>query len=124
MANILCRLICLTSLSAQLAAAVLETCLPNAIPTSARKDLAGPDGSYPIGVWVNGWPAGFVTAAVVHILLEERIGFNVEETGPGPSTVDACFCNVNSGLLVNQLYFELDSKSHPETGWFRIWHLH
>ena len=35
------------------------------------------------------WPAAYVTSEVVHILLEEILGFHVVQTGPGPNTVDA-----------------------------------
>ena len=66
-------------------------CLPDAVPESERKSLVGEQGLYPIGIWVNGWPAGYVTAAVVRILLAEKIGFNTVERGPGPSTVDSSF---------------------------------
>jgi hypothetical protein len=47
-------------------------CLPDAVPESERKSLV-------------------VTAAVVRILLAEKIGFNTVERGPGPSTVDSGF---------------------------------
>ena len=40
-------------------------------------------------IWVNGWPAGFVTASMVRILLEERLGFKAIEQGPGWNTVEA-----------------------------------
>ena len=53
-----------------------------------RKFLSGPNGPYPIGVWVCDWPAAYVTSEVVHILLEEILGLRVVQTGPGPSTVD------------------------------------
>jgi hypothetical protein len=66
-------------------------CLPDAVPESERKSLGGEQGLYPIGIWVNDWPAGYVTAAVVRILLAEKIGFNTVERGPGPSTVDSGF---------------------------------
>ena len=66
-------------------------CLPDAVPESERKSLVGEQGLYPIGIWVNDWPAGYVTAAVVRILLAEKIGFNTVERGPGPSTVDSGF---------------------------------
>lgn len=66
-------------------------CLPDAVPESERKSLVGEQGLYPIGIWVNGWPAGYVTAAVVRILLAEKIGFNTVERGPGPSTVDGFY---------------------------------
>ena len=65
-------------------------CFPSvAVPQSDRKFLTGPQGPYPIGVWVCDWPAAYVTSAVIHILLEEILGFQVVQTGPGPNTVDA-----------------------------------
>ena len=53
-------------------------CLPDAVPENERKSLVG-QAPYPIGIWVNGWPAGYVTAAVVRILLADMIGFNTVE---------------------------------------------
>lgn len=44
---------------------------------------------YPLGLWINGWPAGFVTAHVVWILLEEtwvgRLDFCFGSFGPNRS---------------------------------------
>ena len=65
-----------------------STCFANAVAEGDRKALSGPDGPYPIGVWVCDWPAAYVTSEVVHILLEEILGLRVVQTGPGPSTVD------------------------------------
>ena len=65
-----------------------STCFTNAVAEVDRKFLSGPNGPYPIGVWVCDWPAAYVTSEVVHILLEEILGFRVVQTGPGPSTVD------------------------------------
>ena len=68
----------------------ISACFPSvAVPKSDRKFLTGPRGPYPIGVWVCDWPAAYVTSEVVHILLEEILGFHVVQTGPGPNTVDA-----------------------------------
>jgi len=70
----------------------ISACFPSvAVPKSDRKFLTGPRGPYPIGVWVCDWPAAYVTSEVVHILLEEILGFHVVQTGPGPNTVDAFY---------------------------------
>lgn len=68
-----------------------STCFANAVVEGDRKYLSGPSGPYPIGVWVCDWPAAYVTSEVVHILLEEILGFRVVQTGPGPNTVDGFF---------------------------------
>lgn len=47
--------------------------------------------SYEVGLWVAGWPAAALLSAVVHILIEEKIGYNVTETGPGPGMPDAFY---------------------------------
>ena len=37
-----------------------------------HKVLVNGDESYPVGMWVNGWEAGYVTAEVAEILLKAQ----------------------------------------------------
>ena len=37
----------------------------------------------------NGWPAGYMTAALIQILFGEMLGLQVNITGSGANTVDA-----------------------------------
>ena len=70
----------------------VPTCFPDGIPVSQRRNLRqANDESYPLGLWVNDWAAAYVTSAVVHILIEERLGYNVNETGPGPGSLNAFY---------------------------------
>eukprot|EP00438_Fugacium_kawagutii_P020376 Skav210761 [mRNA] locus=scaffold1132:66441:66934:- [translate_table: standard] len=75
-------------LAAATLAMVHGTCFQDAVPAQNLKNLVGSQGQYPIGLWNSAYPAAFVTSAVVHIVLEEVLGFNVTDTGPGPSTVE------------------------------------
>ncbi|CAK9078696.1 unnamed protein product [Durusdinium trenchii] len=74
-----------------IAFALADTCLVDAIPEDQRKYLVNDGESYPLGLWINGWPAGFVTAHVVWILLEDMLGFHVQATGVGSMTVDSFY---------------------------------
>eukprot|EP00913_Durusdinium_trenchii_P000568 g524.t1 len=65
-----------------IAFALADTCLVDAIPEDQRKYLVNDGESYPLGLWINGWPAGFVTAHVVWILLEETWARWVISAGP------------------------------------------
>ena len=68
------------------------TCLPDAIAPSQRQPLRHANGeSYPLGLWISDWAAGYVTSAVIHILIEERLGYAVNETGPGPGALNAFY---------------------------------
>lgn len=56
------------------------TCLSNAIPAGERQHLENSKGqSYPIGIWIPDWAAGYAANALVAILLEEVFGFNTTE---------------------------------------------
>lgn len=56
------------------------------------KDLIDAAGnSYPIGIWVNDWATGHLTARVVQIVIKEKLGYNVELKGPGALTLDGFF---------------------------------
>ena len=69
-----------------------STCLSDAISESHRQNLTQPTGeSYPVGVWVNDWAAGHVTAGLAKILIKEKLGYNTVETGPGPGTLNAFY---------------------------------
>eukprot|EP00435_Cladocopium_sp_Y103_P018485 s228_g4.t1 len=64
-------------------------CLSNAVPGALRKKLINSTGhAYEVGLWVSQWPAAALLAAVMHILIEAKIGYNVTETGPGPGMPD------------------------------------
>lgn len=47
--------------------------------------------SYPIGIWVNDWATGHLTARVAGIVIKEKLGYNVELKGPGPLALDGFF---------------------------------
>ena len=49
-----------------------SSCLPDAIPESARKDLVNGGERYAVGLWVNNYPAGHAAAQLVHIIVQER----------------------------------------------------
>lgn len=71
-------------------AATAATCLPDAIPPSSRK-LVGLVDSYPLGMWVNDWPAGHAVAEMMAIIIQEAMGYEVEMKGPGAGTVNGFF---------------------------------
>ena len=60
----LMRLCCIVPL-------VAASCLPDAIPESARKDLVQGDEHYAVGLWVNNWPAGEVAVELVRIIIQD-----------------------------------------------------
>ncbi|CAE7346983.1 unnamed protein product [Symbiodinium natans] len=67
------------------------SCLPEAIDIAERKYLTNLYGeSYPMGVYVGNWDASFLTSHLLKIIVEERMGFHAEVTGPGPDTL-SCF---------------------------------
>ncbi|CAE7690883.1 unnamed protein product [Symbiodinium sp. CCMP2592] len=67
------------------------SCLSAAINISERKYLTNVNGeSYPIGMWIGDWDASFMTTHLLKIIIEERMGFHAEATGPGPDTL-SCF---------------------------------
>ncbi|CAK9044742.1 unnamed protein product [Durusdinium trenchii] len=69
-----------------------SSCLPDAVPETLRKNLIHSTGqSYPVGLWVNGWEAAYATSALVQVLMEEKMGYNVTQNGPGPGTPDAFY---------------------------------
>lgn len=53
------------------------------ILTRTSKNIAGE--SYPLGIWVNQWASGELTAAMAQILIQEKLGFHVlTGKGSGP----------------------------------------
>ena len=50
---------------------VAASCLPHAIPESARRDLVQGDEHYAVGLWVNDWPAGRVAVQLVRIIIQD-----------------------------------------------------
>ncbi|CAL1150546.1 unnamed protein product [Cladocopium goreaui] len=67
-------------------------CLPGAVELAERKNLKNPQGeSYPLGIWVPDWAAGYAVSAIAHVLIEEMLGYNVVDKGPGPATPDAFY---------------------------------
>eukprot|EP00435_Cladocopium_sp_Y103_P073398 s282_g43.t1 len=70
---------------------VVTPCLADAIPASARKLLGTGLRSYPLGIWVNDWPAGHAMAAMMAIIIEEAMGYAIELKGPGVGTPDGFF---------------------------------
>eukprot|EP00435_Cladocopium_sp_Y103_P056023 s328_g18.t1 len=80
--------------AADLSASTAESssCLPGAVQLAERKNLKNPQGeSYPLGIWVPDWAAGYAVSAIAHVLIEEMLGYNVVEKGPGPATPDAFY---------------------------------
>ena len=69
----------------------VPSCFPDGIPVTQRRNLRQGNDEFPLGLWVNDWAAAYVTSAVVHILIEERLGYNVNETGPGPGSLNAFY---------------------------------
>lgn len=68
-----------------------ERCLEDAIAPSERRNLSNTEGeSYPLGIWVNQWASGELTAAMAQILIQEKLGFHVL-TGKGSVTVAQIF---------------------------------
>lgn len=54
-------------------------------PHQCPKTIAGE--SYPLGIWVNQWASGELTAAMAEILIQEKLGFHVlTGKGSGPLT--------------------------------------
>lgn len=80
-------LVCCTIVAATPGSA---TCLSDAIPASSRK-LVGLVDSYPLGMWVNDWPAGHAVAEMMAIIIQEVMGYEVEMKGPGAGTVNGFF---------------------------------
>ncbi|CAE7627877.1 unnamed protein product [Symbiodinium sp. CCMP2456] len=76
-------------------------CLPNPRSPSQRRNVTHDGESYPIGLWVNDWDAAYVTSGVVHILIEELLGYNVIETGPGPGTLNAFYALMGCARPLN-----------------------
>ncbi|CAK9054644.1 unnamed protein product [Durusdinium trenchii] len=68
-----------------------ESCFDDGVPEEERKLLVNGKEKYPLGFWVNDWSAGHATVQMMRILVEEKMGFKVEEKGPGPSTPDAFY---------------------------------
>lgn len=67
-------------------------CLSGSIPKSLRKNLTTANGnSLAVGLWICQWPAAFLLSAMLHILMEEKIGYNVLVTGQGPGTTTAFY---------------------------------
>jgi len=67
-------------------------CLANATAPEMRKNLVNPvtGESYPVGVWVSQWAAGYMMSYVTGILIEEMLGFNVTYS-EGPGTVEGYY---------------------------------
>ena len=51
---------------------VMNLCGWNLYP---HRNIAGE--SYPLGIWVNQWASGELTAAMAQILIQEKLGFHV-----------------------------------------------
>eukprot|EP00434_Breviolum_minutum_P032554 symbB.v1.2.028792.t1/scaffold3000.1/size65615/2 len=68
-------------------------CLQDAIPQERRSNLtnAATSSSYALGIFVNNWAAGYLTSAVVQIIIQEVLGLHARVSGIGYSTVDAFY---------------------------------
>eukprot|EP00439_Symbiodinium_sp_Y106_P051899 s2250_g6.t3 len=71
------------------------------LSSSILRNVTHDGESYPIGLWVNDWDAAYVTSGVVHILMEELLGYNVIETGPGPGTLNAFYALMGCARPLN-----------------------
>ena len=68
----------------------VASCLANA--TRDRKNLVEEAESNPIGIWRSGdYAAAHLTSMAAKILIEEKLGYNVELKGPGKVSADAFF---------------------------------
>eukprot|EP00435_Cladocopium_sp_Y103_P075429 s332_g57.t1 len=79
-------------------------CLPNATEELDRKELVNLVSglSYAIGLWRNGdYPAAHLTARVVQIIIQERLGYKVELKGPGALTLDGFFALMGCSQPLN-----------------------
>eukprot|EP00913_Durusdinium_trenchii_P025722 g24138.t1 len=67
---------------------VASLCLVNGTAPAERKNLVNPNGeTYPVGIWVSNWAAGWATSHLVNTLIQEMLGYNTELKGPGGGTV-------------------------------------
>ena len=60
----LMRLCCMVPL-------VAASCLPDAIPELARKDLVKGEEHYAVGLWVNNWPASYAAVELIQIIIQD-----------------------------------------------------
>lgn len=72
-------------------------CLEDGILEEKRKLFVNGEESYPLGIWVNGWPAGHLTAVVMQILIGEMLGLHVNITGYGANTIDGFYAMAGCG---------------------------
>jgi len=70
-----------------------SNCLQGAIPLERRSNLtnAATSSNYALGIFVNKWAAGYLTSAVVQIIIQEVLGLHARVSGKGGSTVDAFY---------------------------------
>ncbi|CAE7834478.1 unnamed protein product, partial [Symbiodinium sp. CCMP2592] len=104
---------------------VQGACLPDAIDASQRRNLTRGDGaSYPVGLFTLNWAASLVTTGVAHVLIEERMGYNVLETGTGSGTIEGFYAlfgclqpnNItNRGCGPSVTYSHIALEAWPET---------
>ncbi|CAK9097664.1 unnamed protein product [Durusdinium trenchii] len=64
---------------------------PLAVAVGRRKNLSNDGVSYPVGIFLVNYAAQYATAEMVSILLQERLGYNVEKMMDGGFTNDAFF---------------------------------
>ncbi|CAK9004731.1 unnamed protein product [Durusdinium trenchii] len=71
---------------------VAAVCLVNGTEPADRKNLVNPNGeTYPLGMWVNNWGAGWVANYLAGIIIEEMLGIHVSYNGPGPATPEGYY---------------------------------
>ncbi|CAJ1377702.1 unnamed protein product, partial [Effrenium voratum] len=66
-------------------------CLPDAVVPLSRKNLVNNGESYPVGLWPGSWSAATLVTKLAKILIEEKLGFNVAENGPGVDTLSGFY---------------------------------
>lgn len=66
-------------------------CLPNAVPTSARKNITVGGVSMPLGIMVQEWASGIILYEMYKILASEVLGYNAVKAGGGSSAMKALF---------------------------------
>ncbi|CAJ1437912.1 unnamed protein product [Effrenium voratum] len=66
-------------------------CLPDAVLPQSRENLVNKGESYPVGLWPGDWAAAFLVTKLVRILIEEKLGFNVTENGPGGDSLSGFY---------------------------------
>jgi len=66
-----------------------QQCFEDAVAAGKRRNLSDTESgeSFPFAMWVPTWASGTLTSAVVGILVEEKLGYNLRTSG-GPGTPD------------------------------------